>query len=283
MSNVLIAFKNLIQNPITTLVAYYEGNNRANNMGDALETYIKDLFAGSSNQSKANALASHRQVFAFLGNTSNPPDMILHNGDAIEVKKIQTKRASLALNSSHPKDLLYSNSPMITKDCKKSDGGVWVSKDMVYIIGVAPKNALQGVWFIYGDCYAADQGVYNKIKNNIITSIKQSSGVQLANTKELARVNKVDPLGITYLRVRGMWGIDNPISVFDYLNLTTDTTFFSHLIMKKSKFETFSLQDRTDLMNITQNNANFKMRNVPISDPNNPALTIDAIVFSFTI
>ena len=41
--------------------------------------------------------------------------------------------------------------------------------------------------------------------------------VEFSETNELGRVNKVDPLGITYLRIRGMWGIENPIKVFNYV------------------------------------------------------------------
>lgn len=36
-------------------------------------------------------------------------------------------------------------------------------------------------------------------------------------SKELGHINKVDPLGVTYMRVRGMWGIDNPWKVFSYI------------------------------------------------------------------
>ncbi len=213
MSNILKAFHNLVSNPVPKLVAYYSGKNRANSMGDALECYVRDLFAGSVNNNTADALSAHQQVFAYLGNQNNPPDMILKGGDAIEVKKIENLTSGLALNSSYPKDLLYSTSPMLTAACKQSDGGNWQSKDIVYVVGVAHDNVLQGLWFVYGDCYAADQSVYEKLKTNIATGISHSPNVQLAITNELARVNKVDPLGITYLRVRGMWGIDNPISV----------------------------------------------------------------------
>ena len=251
-------------------------------MGDALENYVKDLFADSFNQDKATATRLHREVFSYLGNQNNPPDMVLKNGDAIEVKKIESRTSGLALNSSYPKDLLFANSPMITTACKSIDGGNWQSKDLVYVVGVAPDSRLQGLWFVYGDCYAADQRVYEKIKQNIITGISHSPNIQLAETKELARVNKVDPLGITYLRVRGMWGIDNPISVFDYLNLKTDSSFFSHLIMKKTKFESFPLQDRTDLINLSQTVEQFNIQDMKISDPNNPALTIEAKILSFT-
>ena len=47
MSNILKAVKNIVQNPIINLVDYYEGRNRINNSGKALENYIQDVFAGT--------------------------------------------------------------------------------------------------------------------------------------------------------------------------------------------------------------------------------------------
>ena len=46
-SNILVAIKNLIENPITALTAHYSGRNRVNGIGNALEVYIKDLFANT--------------------------------------------------------------------------------------------------------------------------------------------------------------------------------------------------------------------------------------------
>ena len=45
--NIINAIYNLVNNPVVELVSYYLGKNRANNAGDALEEYIKDLFANT--------------------------------------------------------------------------------------------------------------------------------------------------------------------------------------------------------------------------------------------
>jgi len=39
--------------------------------------------------------------------------LILHNSDAIEIKKLQSKNSAIALNSSYPKAKLEANSPYI--------------------------------------------------------------------------------------------------------------------------------------------------------------------------
>ena len=42
--NIINAIFNLTNNPIVDLVSHYNGRNRANNAGSALEEYVKDLF-----------------------------------------------------------------------------------------------------------------------------------------------------------------------------------------------------------------------------------------------
>ena len=120
--NIINAIINIVKNPILDLKGHSTGHNRANNMGEALEEYIKDLFSGTvfeKNENKRMEIIS--KVFSYLGNTNNPPDSILREGDAIEVKKIENKTSSLALNGSFPKAKLYSNSPMITDACRNCE------------------------------------------------------------------------------------------------------------------------------------------------------------------
>ncbi|EMT8674759.1 NgoPII family restriction endonuclease [Neisseria gonorrhoeae] len=104
--NIIDAIINLANNPVVGVNSHSQSNNRANQAGDALEEYVKDLFSGSFNLNETQRIARHAKVFSYLGNNSNPPDAMLRNGDAIEVKKIESKDSALALNSSHPKSKL---------------------------------------------------------------------------------------------------------------------------------------------------------------------------------
>ena len=141
---------------------------------------------------------------------------MIHGGDAIEVKKIINLNAAIALNSSYPKDKLYINSPMITSHCRNSEK--WEIKDIIYAIGILNKEKLQALWFVYGDCYAAEQTIYRRIKDAVSNAINNNTlDIELAETKEIGRVNRIDPLGITSLRIRGMWHIENPIKTFNYI------------------------------------------------------------------
>lgn len=254
-------------------------------MGDAVEHYVKDLFANSLDATDENeARDKHKQVFSYLGNSNNPPDCILINGDAIEVKKIESLRGSLALNSSYPKHKLYSNSTLITNGCRQSDGGTWTEKDIIYVIAIVQASTLHGLWFIYGDCYAAEKDIYERIAHSITDGILTNTNITLDETNELARVNKVDPLGITYLRVRGMWGVENPIKVFHYLGLDTSSNFFAHAIMRKSKYNSFSKAERKKLEQLVNHNStfpSFKIIEKTIKDPNNPILDIDTVILSY--
>jgi hypothetical protein len=50
MSNILKAFINIVNNYQINITNVTQGNNRANNMGEGLETYIKDIFANTINE-----------------------------------------------------------------------------------------------------------------------------------------------------------------------------------------------------------------------------------------
>ncbi|MDQ6994568.1 MAG: NgoPII family restriction endonuclease, partial [Mariprofundaceae bacterium] len=152
----------------------------------------------------------------------------------------------------------------------------WHSKDIIYAIGVVPKRKpLQHLWLVYGDCYAADKDVYQRIGQTIKSGIENISDVQFSETKELGRVNKVDPLGITYLRIRGMWHIDNPSSVFqDIYQRNTSCSFSLACIMTQEKFNTFSSVDCAALQACEWIN----VKNVKIPNPNNPAKRLDVVL-----
>lgn len=269
MSNVLKAFSLLCDITIQEFDENFNVKNRVNQVGDALEKFVKDLFLNSDDQ--------NHNVFSYLGNKNNPPDAILMKGDAIEIKKIESLSGNIALNSSFPKDYLYSDDPLITHACKNCEEN-WEKKDIIYIIGTIKNKLLCGIWFVYGNCYSADKTTYLKLKNNLTDGINRFD-LDLLDTNEIAKINKVDPLGITKLRVRGMWDIQHPSRVFSYLNLEKNTKFFTHLIMTEEKFLSFPEADRYTI-NKLSNDGKIKLQKNNILDPNNPAKKIKSTVIS---
>jgi len=257
------------------------GNNRANNMGEGLETYIKDIFADTFHVKKVQQkLLKYEEVFSYEGNKNNPPDLILKNGDAIEIKKTESKNSAIALNSSFPKDKLYANSHMITRACKNCE--VWEEKDMLYAIGHIKNNDLKSLWLLYGDCFCASHETYEKIKTVISGGITTIADVDFTETKELGKVKRIDPLGITDLRIRGMWHIENPNKIFRYIYTYDDSKTFQLItLMTKEKYRSLPVEDRKLLEE--QNHPNIEIEDVKIKNPNNPVQLLDARLLVFKV
>ncbi len=112
MSNVLKAFINIVNNYQTNVGAITNGNNRANNMGEGLEKYIKNAFAGTFDETnEQQRLTIFSQTYSYSGNKNNPPDLILSGSDAIEIKKLESYSTAIALNSilPHQKHTTFKN------------------------------------------------------------------------------------------------------------------------------------------------------------------------------
>ena len=281
MTNILEAIYNIVQNPIFEIKSFYTGRNRANSVGDALENYIKDAFANSFyiNEEKER-MKLFNENFSWLGSQNNPPDIIIKGGDAIEVKKTQSANSDLALNSSYPKSTIHSSSPMITQSCKNCEE--WIEKDLIYCVGHTTDTILKSLWLVYGTIYAANHEIYQRIKNTISTGIDTIPNVEFAETKELGRVNRVDALGITNLRIRGMWQIQNPRKVFSYLHIPNVNKEFELIcVIPIEKYNSFEESSKRKIESI--NKAEFSIQDEKVKDPNNPANLIDCKLIKYIV
>lgn len=281
MSNIIKAFINIVNNNQIDITNVNQGNNRANNMGEGLETYIKDIFANTINETNEQLkLEKLSRIYSYQGNKNNPPDLMLRDSDAIEVKKLESKNSALALNSSYPKEKLYVDTPMITKACRESEE--WSIKDMLYAVGYVNQSHLKSLWLVYGDCFCANKLTYERIKTTISNGITTIPDVEFTDTRELGKVKKVDPLGITDLRIRGMWHIDNPNKTFNYIYTYDDTKDFQLIcLMKKEKYNSLPSEDKEAIENLE--NENVLVQNIRIKNPNNPVQLIDAKLLIFKI
>jgi hypothetical protein len=279
MANLLRAIQCVVKNPISNLLDRYQGRNRINARGIPLEELIKDIFADTLEEdNESNRVSKHSQVFSYLGNQNNPPDLIIKQGDAIEVKKIESFKAGIHLNSSYPKSKLLANDPMILESCRSVDGGNWQSKDLIYAIGVVKENKLKRLWFIVGDCLAADCGIYDGIRDKIIAGVDKIRNVEFSQNRELDRLNNFHPSEITYSRISGAWGISNPEAIYDYLNINYDENANLQLIaiMTAEKYHSFSQSDLNEIARMSAKSTNLEIRDVQINSPNNDAKLIDA-------
>lgn len=284
-TNILIAIKNLLEYNDNKILEIYSGipNNRANNMGDALEYFIKDLFCSSLNVNFNEKDEIYSKYLSYLGNKNNPPDFIIKNSFAIEVKKIEKLNfGDIALNSSYPKNYLYSTSKLISDSCRhcEDEFGGWDKKNMIYTIGNVVDNYLRLLWFIEGSCYCACEKVYKRIRDSIKYGVNNINGVEFADTNELGRVKKVDPLGITDLRIRGMWSIKHPMKVFDYLvdDYNKNVEIQMYCLLSKNTYDGIDNYSKDCLAKYI-NNGKLLIEDVNIKDPNNPAKFLEAVLF----
>ncbi|KKU57186.1 MAG: Type-2 restriction enzyme MthTI [Parcubacteria group bacterium GW2011_GWA2_47_12] len=272
MTNILNAILNINhfrQNNLKGYATQYL--NRINAVGEQLEYYVKDAFTNSFIVDQSQKESAYQRVFAYLGNQNNPPDAILLQGDAFEIKKMGTPRSILALNSSYPKDKLYRTDNRLTAECKRCDGGRWLKKDIFYVVGYVASGILKHLFLIQGLCYAADKSIYENMHANLksqIGSIIRDAGLEAVNTVELGRVRRVDPLGITEFRLRGMWEIENPMSVFSGIyEFNKEHNFSLCAILKRDKYALYSAVDR----NTIEHTENISVSDVSVRNPNNPA------------
>ena len=281
-NNILSAINNIVSFKTYDLRSYaLTYLIRINAVGEQLEFYIKDAIANSFKLPQDEKEIVYAKVFSYLGNQNNPPDMIIKNSDAFEVKKIGSPRSSLALNSSPPKDQLLSSDIRITNTCRNCEANMWVEKDLFYVIGHAIRGKIKYLFFIHGRCYAADHTVYDKIHNPIkkeVDSIIDSLGFEKGRTVEIGKVKRVDPLGITELRIRGMWQIQNPLVVYkNFCKIEDNDKFHLFALMRKDKYDTFPKDDSKNL----EANKDISIKDIKIKDPNNPAKIIEAKLISF--
>lgn len=280
MNNILTAIEVIVENSTLEVINDSEGTtqNRANQMGEAFENYVKDAFAGCLGKDTRTIMQARNKAFSYLGNSKNPPDAMLAGGDAIEIKKLSSlDKSFLQLNSSYPKNKLYIDNPKICIACRKCES--WQKKDMLYVVGQVNQNDLQNIIFVYGDLYCDSHEVYEEVENVIKEGIESLDGVELADTKELGRVNKVDHLEISDLRVRGMWLIKSPFLLFEYLTQEiTDYMFKLVALIPCDKYKSFPNVEEFEKF-CDENGVNIT--DEKITDPQNPANLINSKLITY--
>jgi NgoPII restriction endonuclease len=286
MTNLLRAIQCVVKNPISDLLDQYKSRNIVNdidvplNDGDApLEELIKDIFANTLAESdESSRVIKHSQTFSYLGNQNNPPDFIIRDGDAVEVKKIKSFKAGIHLNSAYPKTRLAADDPMILASCRSVDGGNWESKDLIYIIGVVKENKLKRIWLIVGDCIAAEPQIYDGIKDKIIVGMQEIFDIEFSKNREINIDNNLDSLNINYSRITGKWGLASPVNIYDYLNIdyNEDANLQVIAIMKTEKYLSFPQLDLDEITKMALEIDSLEVRDVQIVSPNNPDNLIDS-------
>ncbi len=276
-NNIIKAITNIVNFGNYDLKDYASKSHiRINAVGEQLEFFVKDSIANSFEIEKEKKEEGYSKVFSWFGNQNHPPDMIIKNSDAFEIKKIESQKSSLALNSSPPKDKLLASDVRITKDCRNCEANEWKEKELFYVIGHTKSSKLKYIFFIHGTCYSAKHEVYHKVHDPIkseVDSVLDSLGLEKGKTIEIGKVKRVDPLGITELRIRGMWQIQNPLKVYEEsCNISDKEKFHLFALLRKEKYESFPKKDTGEL----ENNPKIDVKDIKIKDPNNPSKLIES-------
>lgn len=247
---------------------------RINAVGENLESFIKDSFCGIPGKIE-NRENAYKEVFSWEGSKNNPPDAMLRDSDAIEIKKHQgTSASDIALNSSPPRTKLKHDDSKISDGCKKSEKTPW-TKNYLYLVGNVVDNKIQEIIFCYGDCFVAEDSIYQKpvdAVRKVLDKLKKK-GLETADTNELGKISKVDPLGLSGLRIRGMWSIKSPKKFFENeIKSNTNGKLLIVAIMTKEKFDKFPDEDRLRL------DDNFDTKHFKSPDPNDSKKMINLVI-----
>lgn len=267
--NTLNAILNIKRNYQNSVCSSESASNRMNNMGVALEEYVKNAYANGND---------HDEVFSYQGSNNNPPDMILRDGDAIEVKKIESRGGEIQLNSSYPKRKLSSTDSRINENCRSCEDN-WTEKDFLYVIGQVKSTVLKEIHLIYGDCYSANESYYSDIYSSIKDQLNDNLE-EYVETNELGRVNSCDPQGNTKLRIRGMWLLKHPRNIFNYPNDNNNNIFQLFSLMTNEKYNSFSAKSRNEIENENEVQINKKFS---YPNPNDNSNRLTGVLISFIV
>jgi hypothetical protein len=240
----------------SALLADQLGRARVTDSGASLEVFAKNFYSGSLGKLPTQMASDWEVAFSFLGSKNQPPDFMVKGGDAVEVK-IASGQA-IQLNSSPPKQFLYSTDPRINRKCVEAE--LWTKKDFVYFVGAlsatGSSSYVSNAWIIDGSCVAATDSTYSGLSTHIRDSLLEietdgsGSSMSFLQTKELGQVRGFDQIGTT-LRIRGMWIIPHPAKIFQSFFLPSrDSVFTMNVLLSQKKFMSYPDQSRTTLKDL---------------------------------
>ena len=238
------------------------GVNRA---GEGLELWVKHFLAGTIGHADEQIIETvWAETFSFHGSANNPPDAMIRNSIASEVKKTENAAGTLQLNSSWPIRTLRSDDAHITQECRIAES--WEEKPFLFIVGrVNPTSkSVSALWVIDGRCLSDNEEVYENLMTNARFAILTIGG---DSTREIGKFSSVDSLGRTSLRVRPMFALVHPAKIFETIFREQKTNqFVLNVLIPTSSYSEFSTADRKEIESETRG---ISVSHLNIPDPTN--------------
>ncbi|NBO80124.1 MAG: NgoPII family restriction endonuclease [Actinobacteria bacterium] len=215
--------------------------------GRPLEVFAKNMFAECLGAPGSQVDAEWQRTFCWTGSDNNPPDFMVRNGDAVEVKQLGGI-GDIQLNSSPPKRVLRAEDPRLTEACRTCEE--WTQRDFWYLVGKVNPNYVEALWIVDGKCLADKAEKYDMVFSSITGAVSELGGTP---SQELGRINELDSLGSTSLRVRGMWLLKHPAKVFaDYLLAPHVHQFVLNVLISSEKWKSFGESEIRQIVDLEQ-------------------------------
>ncbi len=279
-TNVLVALKNILDRNSSILTPIFRSNGTVNTAGDSLEFFVKDMFCTGASQyhHEPEKMRVYRNYLSWTGNSTNFPDFIVKGGVGVEPKKLNNlSYSTLALNSSYPKDYIYPDSQNLPREINEED---WERKEVIYVAGNlnTQNDKLLTLWFAYGNTMVADRSIYLNLINEIREAVESTNATLIAS-KELARAKGIDPLNLSNLRVRGMYELEHPHSVFSEYITRNDIPLDATKIFLVMLVDDYNEIEEKPDFSTHFSSGHLKQTEIQIPNPNNPSENLEAILF----
>jgi len=121
---------------------------------------------------------------------------------------------------------------------------------------------LKSIFFIQGPCLACTPDYYENLFKNFKQHIYKGK-FTFSETKEVARLNNIDPLNYTNLRVRAMFLMKNPFKIFEFCQIKESSNMNVFCLMTDKKYSSFKGED----IKLLNQNADIEIYDKKINDP----------------
>ena len=255
---------------------------------DDFADFVKNLFADSFNLSPYEQRKRRKETFSFVSRNAEIPDFMLSSGDAVEIKNVRLKSGEydpvkcspIEFNTVYPRQKLFFDDPLVTDECRRAES--WREKDVVYVVGALKRRQLIHLCMIYGVDYCAGEKHYSGLNYELKNLLSNIRAARFPYTRELARIGTVDPTGATYLKLYGMWHIENPWSFFRYVYRPNPHANFTFMcIINREKY--YQLDNVRKLFAWAKVCDGLRLAKVSIKNPDAPDTFRDALLIRYEI